>query len=736
MALTPEQQAALTRLLSLYNNAAYDPDANPGGLANGGHRPNFTRALADIALAGAGLSALTTEAATAIGQALTAYGSSGALTAAVADAVAARNAAQAAVGGGRVGRDTFADVGGVAGTGLVSSLNYPDGAIGEVFTGAGAGYYVKSGASGTGSWIKKDDNTIPGLAVRTQAYPVTKLISEDILRYLSDILGRFDDLPGYSWAGPRDALGQTPLAVGLEGDVVLRDLRIVAAPSDSGYSWALIGLNGVAPLAVADDGLVWLRLSPKSWIDSYRNAYLPPETVIALGAPGNPFETCRDGDFLRYRSGGDGAALPYVIRTDRAGGPSILDTPEMEAAISYGQSWRSMNHYYARETFYDADRQAVPPTIADMSEAQTVMTLARAGGPISPVGAPFETSAIVDLIGLKMSTGANIGYVASQTLAKLRRGARRYQRPILEFCHAYPGFTWPQLRPGAYSTTSQGSISPWQEGLNMIAAARAQAARYGKTIRFRSVGFTHAAAADGSPGDMLPYYSSLAEMVASYDALALNGPGGDPLHFFIDQTAASIGLGKAQGSYLEQVQFAVDNAARVHLIGPRFPYGFIDDIHHDAFATVRIGELEGLVKHKVLDLGQSWDCARITSVVPEGGGFTFNVTRPSGFDDLAFDTTQIKEFGDKGFQLRVAGAAIPISQVTLTANKVRVIPVTMPSSGTNVEASHAFYGRADTATATHSPAWGNVKRLGPPSIYFPKLTVDTWVCAYRSTVTV
>ncbi|KQP61049.1 hypothetical protein [Methylobacterium sp. Leaf108] len=714
MAPTPEQQAALTRLLSLYNNAAYDPDGNPGGLANGGHRPNFIRALADIALAGAAVSSLSSDVATVVGQALTAYGSSGALTTAVAAAQAAQAAAQNAVGGGRVGKNTFEDVGGVVGSGLGSSLNYPDGAIGEVFTGLGAGYYTKSGTSGTGSWVKKDDTTVPGLNVRTQGVPLTKATAEDVLRYLSEILGRYDDVPGYSWVAARDPLGQIPLAVGTEGDIVLRDWRVVAAPSDSGFSYAIWDANGTAPFAIADGGLTWCVLDPASWLASQREATLPATTAIAAGAQGTVYDVLRDGQFLRYKATPDGPAMPYLVRTDRVGGPNFLDTASRLAiSISYGQSWR-------------ADTIPIDPTKAFYAagEPRIALTLARDQGAIQTIGAAFQTQAIVDLIGIQNSLGSNIGYVSTQSEIKFGRRNNRHLSPILEFCHAYPGYRWDQLKPGT---------DPWQQGLNMIAAARVQAARYGKTPWFRNINWTHAGAPDSNNEN---YFQSLTEMVAAYDALALNGPGGDLLHFFTDQTAASINQGQAQLSYLDQVRFAVENAARVHLIGPRYPYPFRDEIHHTDYGIGRVGELEGYVRDLVLNRGLTWDCARVSAVSGENGGFTFAITTPPTFGALAFDTTEIEEAANKGFQLRVNGVPIPIASVTLTGNLVRVIPVTMPAAGTVVEVSYAFYGRLDIPAGTHSGAWGNVKRVGPASLYWPGLTVDTWLCAYRSTITV
>jgi hypothetical protein len=50
--LNPDQEAALDRLGHFYDGQLpYDPNTNPGGMRNGGHRKNFVPALADVATA-------------------------------------------------------------------------------------------------------------------------------------------------------------------------------------------------------------------------------------------------------------------------------------------------------------------------------------------------------------------------------------------------------------------------------------------------------------------------------------------------------------------------------------------------------------------------------------------------------------------------------------------------------------------------------------------------------------
>lgn len=55
-------------------------------------------------------------------------------------------------------------------------------------------------------------------------------------------------------------------------------------------------------------------------------------------------------------------------------------------------------------------------------------------------------------------------------------------------------------------------------------------------------------------------------------------------------------------------------------------------------------------------------------------------------------------------------------------------------AGTNVEVSYAWYGPGSTP-GVHAGVWGNLKRSGPPSVWFANRTIDTWFCDYRATVT-
>jgi len=70
---------------------------------------------------------------------------------------------------------------------LANDLNHAAGTTGQVLLGASAGLYQKQGAYGTGSWLKKSDATIPGLA---SIVDLTKLDATPATWGVADELGR------------------------------------------------------------------------------------------------------------------------------------------------------------------------------------------------------------------------------------------------------------------------------------------------------------------------------------------------------------------------------------------------------------------------------------------------------------------------------------------------------------------------------------------------------------------
>jgi Putative flagellar system-associated repeat len=471
-------------------------------------------------------------------------------------------------------------------------------------------------------------------------------------------------------------------------------------------------------------GRARLALDPASYVEARRAATRPPEDAIALGAVGQISDVQviprTAGRTMTYRSNADGPSAPYVLRRDLAamGAHVLMPGPAIEAQISYGQSWRSFMY----------DMSALPFIGWEPRRALTFAGI-DAGNALFQVptqGSIYGVDPIVTLYGCGQTTQLGIGTVAAMSRQRLRSRGLIHASAILDLNPSFPGYRWDQLRPGT---------DPWTQGLRMQGKAADVAAAYGAGLRYRAVGWTHGAPSDGAvdgSGAVIDYYAALTEMVASFDALQI-GAGGQPLHFFTDQTAPVSEQTQAQGAILAQAAFALANTNRVHLIGPRYPYAFQDNIHHTSLATALIGDLEGYVKFVVLDLGQAWTPARPTAITVSGSTVTIQVARPYGMGDLAIDTDSIEAAPQNGFHVRVSGSEIAVSTVAVAADTITLTLASAIASGASVEVSNAFYGPGSTA-GQHSGVWGNVKRIGPPSALLAGYTIDTWLTVFRQSV--
>jgi hypothetical protein len=465
---------------------------------------------------------------------------------------------------------------------------------------------------------------------------------------------------------------------------------------------------------------------------------------VFSGARGTISDITTSSALVRYNSDQAGATLPFCYRNDLAAAPGKTQLAETSDFISvwfsYGQSWRSHSlpidwaglglSNYGEEFF------AFAPQVAGGNDL-----LPQVGDPVySAPAVPW------DLRGLSWkntentlpaNAGGSIGRVAARTFVALNKRAGYPRIPVVDVGTAYPGYTWDQLKPGT---------SPWTATLQSAAKVKTANTAYGKTTRYLGVGWTHGAFSDG---DAYDYFTKLTEMKAAFDDLALNGftgGSGDPLdptgaangalHYFTDQNAVESGHTHQYANTLRQVDFWKADPARVHLVGPRYPYGFSDEIHHSGLGYAQYGELEGLAKFYTHTYGMTWDPLYVVSATVSGNKVLVNTSAPMfGFSDLALDTKQIELAPQHGFHVRVAGIERIVTGVAVAG--IGTIELTLAvaiPNGTVAEVSYAWYGPGSTP-GVHSGVWGNVKRTGPPSVWFANKTIDTWLCAYKATIT-
>lgn len=452
-----------------------------------------------------------------------------------------------------------------------------------------------------------------------------------------------------------------------------------------------------------------------------------PSEVISRGAEGAVWAVTEaaDGSY-RYWSDQRGGAYAFRCRSDVATSGHVLDTSDvLEVEIGNGQSWRVY-------TPTDTDDR---PFIGTADRWSVLQVLNQAGAFIE-LGSTATTGAS-DIRGREYPSAGNhtdqIGTTAAQVRQLLRRRARMQATPIAHFVHGYGAATWRDM--GGF-WLAPGS-APWASGVAVMEDLPAVAAAYGMTCAFTCIGWTHGVSFSPT-GD---YYDELVDMMAAYDALNLPGTATQPLRIFLDQpNLANSGTTILNGSlawgsnWFRQIDFTDDHPTRACLTGPRYPFPLYDTIHHTAYANAKIGEIEGYVKHLVLDRGQNWEPLRITGGSIAGAVITLTTNQPHAHGELAIDTAMIEAAESYGFRVYISGVKQTINSVTVDGQEITIALASAPSGGAPVEVSYAVYGPG-AAPGTHAGVWGNVKMAGPASVLWAGETIDAWLICDRRTLT-
>ena len=430
-----------------------------------------------------------------------------------------------------------------------------------------------------------------------------------------------------------------------------------------------------------------------------------PALVIRRGAEGDVWGATYPTPHYAYNSTQGDKSQAFTTRGD-IDSPiqgQVANTGDLfEVWISGGQSWRNDSPPLT-------DLAVEASTIEDRNAAFRFAT--SSGALRGHVGSSNGTSGIYDLKGIGLSDwGDQIGTAALLALQRMRRAAGMAATPGMTYGATYPAYSWSQLGPGEF---------PWTALLSMNASAASIIPQYGKTARWKAVGWTHSAGGD-----------DLAGMKAAYDALDLNA-GQAALHYFTDQTPATTtetGGSTLQEKQNEQLQFCLDDPDYVHMIGPRYPYPFIDYIHHTGPGYVAIGELEALAKHVVLDRGLDWLPLYMTAVYIDGSTLTIDVSQPieGEIHALSIDTTTIEAASQYGLRLKVNGSYVTLSAIAVDRHRITATIAAPPTSSDTVEVSYAVYGPGSTI-GTHAGVWGNIKMVLADSVLLPGESIATWL---------
>jgi hypothetical protein len=447
--------------------------------------------------------------------------------------------------------------------------------------------------------------------------------------------------------------------------------------------------------------------------------------------------------FIGFTSDSFGGRNKYIAKV-QPNASLVLQAPQVwDTFMAYGQSWEcnSPSLGLQPQASYRGDGRA--------------LAFRRAGGyqeALPIIGVDLWPAYAADVINLTTDVGVEyndtpwgsggmIGFAAAWSYIYHSQKAGLPVNNVLAMGAPYPGVQMDKLLPGG---TVSSTEHPWTTLLNFRAAATTVAAGYGKTSRVKAFGFTHAAYLDGEVdgNGVSDYYTALTSLKNAINAANFNGDG-SIVPMFIDQTPAHSDGTKAMDNCLRQMDFALANSSQVYLIGPRYPYPYMDQLHHTGDGSFRVGWLRGYVAYLALARKFTWTPFRITSAVMDAGDILVTVSSPPGFGDVKIDTTGLVAAQlQNGFQLKRGGTSIALTNFRIDRRFIRMTPASAMTTGD--EFSYAYRsggagqagvvdsgGNGEVITAGWSGVRGNIKRVGPPTPAFVGETTDVWLASYK-----
>lgn len=461
-------------------------------------------------------------------------------------------------------------------------------------------------------------------------------------------------------------------------------------------------------------------------------------TLADLHVHGRPRGTisviAESGDFFAFWNDVTGTTLPHVMRksTGLPSAPSVLATDTIiDAHITHGQSW--VTERPAAAEMYHQSPRALRDYREKLSDGAALTLAMSTGVAVRNSGVAADYALVVDLVPVDLER-VSVTAASALALAEFRKRAGAHLRPSINYCHGWPGSTWPELGPG-------GSTGAWPVGLTGHAKAKAIAAAYNRTARFVAVLWIQGV--DGGAAGEVYGPAVIADVLAAYDALDLNAgvAGAAPLIMIHDQHCTYTHGAEMPSGAKSQADFAIhDETGRHFLFGPRYAEKLRDVFHHSALGNARIGEMMAYVEHVVLDLGEAWKPLHVTGVALAGAVITLTTNVPPGFDGhLVRDADYLPAAADDGWRVEVDGVEATIAAISYSGTAITLTLDTVPAAWADIEWSYAWYGAGYPDGTPEAPqpggCIGNVRMAGPNSVLFGDWPLYAWLVAYRDFVT-
>lgn len=559
---------------------------------------------------------------------------------------------------------------------LDGDLAWAAGSIARVFGDevvGNRGVYKKSGASGSGSWIRIGD------------LPEAAIVNADIaflsLR-TSGMVGPVDAgdpsvTPPYIFFADGDG-GVVAFGVGLDGDTYVRRIRLPYA-RDREFVAAVDDAAGQVAFGVDYTGRSWLRIRRDA------DLYLGPETI--RGDYAGVMNVRPAGRFLTVATvqAGDGYICDVAQRRDVLStlAAMAIEPGPIEMVLYIGQS----------NAGYGSGAVGGPVYTENLYPHH--LFYVRDSGQSGGSGEDIYFGIRPDFLSATEFTGygQSPAFVFGQALVRYDRDAGRRSPPRVTHT------SWEGSQPlnNFFPGTSGHYLH--ENALGAVTRAKAHAPAYGKTVRVPAVIFDQ-----GEAGVSSGTWNGLAgDYVDDVLPLYAGDDGVTPRFLFVQSSLGS-DTSSASGIELAQLAFARSRSSpAVSLIGPTYQAPLHDTIHRTDLGRMMVAENAAIAYERAVIQGAAWNPLWPVSggVTRAGSIVTIPMTLPPGATALSLDSDWVTGLTTYGFAYIRNGSPLTISSVAIVGTSVRLTLSADPGSLGTERVDYAIQNdTGDTGWAT------------------------------------
>ncbi|WAS96752.1 MXAN_6577-like cysteine-rich protein [Nannocystis punicea] len=294
--------------------------------------------------------------------------------------------------------------------------------------------------------------------------------------------------------------------------------------------------------------------------------------------------------------------------------------------------------------------------------------------------------------------GETIASGAANLVSQLEQ-ARGSSHKILASAHGVGGQPYAALKKGT---------APYADGLAQVSAGVALAAMSGEVYAVRAVAIIHGES--DHVGNNLAYADDLLAWQSDYEAdvKALTGQP-YPVSMFLCQMSSWTMYGSPVSRIpFEQLAAARARPDRIHVVGPKYVFPYVDGVHLTGEGERWLGEYYAKVYRSVLIDGVPWRPLAPRAVTRAGAVVTVDFDVP--VPPLMLDEVLVTNPGNYGFEFTDSSGAPPAIAAVALAGPTRVqLTLAGEPVGGNQRVRYAATGVPGQSAGPTTGARGNLR---------------------------